>query len=113
MLIPIPAKAGIQYYQVFPRFPSIEYGAGSVKPGMTNSELCKGLRLSVIRMSLLNEELVSTRKINTNLHHCFFYQFRFTGNLQSGHVRIIRPKHGKYSRIHIETGASWLWSFII
>jgi len=31
----IPAKAGIQYYQIFPRFPRIKYGAGSVKPGMT------------------------------------------------------------------------------
>jgi bifunctional UDP-N-acetylglucosamine pyrophosphorylase/glucosamine-1-phosphate N-acetyltransferase len=32
----IPAKAGIQYYQIFPRFPRIKYGAGSVKLGMTS-----------------------------------------------------------------------------
>jgi hypothetical protein len=30
------AKAGIQYHQGFPRFPRIKYGAGLVKPGMTN-----------------------------------------------------------------------------
>jgi len=32
----IPARAVIQYYQVFPGFPRIGYGAGLVKPGMTN-----------------------------------------------------------------------------
>ncbi len=42
------AEAGIQYYQIFSRFPRIRYGAGSVKPGMTN----KG----VMQRSLINEE---------------------------------------------------------
>lgn len=30
---------GIQYYQMFPRFPRIKYGASLVKPVMTNSEV--------------------------------------------------------------------------
>jgi hypothetical protein len=44
----IPAQAVIQHYQIFSRFPRIKYGAGSVKPGMTN----KG----VTQRSLINEE---------------------------------------------------------
>ena len=35
----IPAKAGIQYYQIFSSFPRIKYEAGSIRPGMTNKEV--------------------------------------------------------------------------
>jgi len=39
----IPAKAGIQFYQILPRFPRIAYGTGLVKPGMTQLD-CRILR---------------------------------------------------------------------
>jgi len=48
----IPVRAGIQYYQVFPGFPRIGYGAGLVKPGMTN----RGV-LQVLKCALKTEQL--------------------------------------------------------